>query len=76
MTEKYKIVRINSSYGESYKIDGIVLHGVLENLFDTNNESSTENIRKEVIEAKKHFKNTDGLLLMLRENQLKRRRHL
>ena len=37
MTEKYKIVRINSSYGESYKTDGIVLHGVLENLFGTNN---------------------------------------
>ena len=51
MTEKYKIVRINSSFGESYKIDGIVLHGVLEKLFDTNNESSTENIRKEVIKS-------------------------
>jgi len=51
ITEKYKIVRINSSFGESYKIDGIVLHGVLENLFDTNNESSTENIRKEVIKS-------------------------
>jgi hypothetical protein len=51
MTEKYKIVRINSSYGESYKIDGIVLHGVLEKLFGTNNESSTENIRKEVIKS-------------------------
>ena len=48
MSEKYKVVRINSSFGKSYKIDGIVLHGVLEKLFDTNSESSTENIKKEV----------------------------
>lgn len=51
MTERYKIVRINSSFGDSYKVDGIVLHGVLEKLFDTNYESSTENIRKEVIKS-------------------------
>ena len=50
ITEKYKIVRINSSYGESYKIDG-GLAWCIGKSFDTNNESSTENIRKEVIKS-------------------------
>lgn len=47
--EKDKISRINSSLSDSFKIDGIVLHAVLEELFDSNSNYSTEIIKDEVI---------------------------
>ena len=34
--------------------------------------TSIENIKKEIIDAKKTFKNTDGHQLMLQENQLRK----
>jgi len=63
-TEKNQIVRINSSFGDSYRVDGIVLHAVLEKLFDANKKSSTQDIRKEVINLYSQNGVNESLILL------------